>query len=650
MSQSNTKTLVSAQLPGVRSQDLANANSLLALTGGFLSTGLQSFNVTSQTSGFVPGASNTRNLRMQNLAFYINDTWRVNRRFTLTAGLRWEYWSPVWERDGIALLPVIQNDNVIQTLLNPVGTVDFPTGSWYGKDLNNFGPNVGFSWQPFSDSGKTVIRGGYSINYPNDDFMVSMNNNVLGSSNAGLNQNRSITNLVTPAASGIPTIAPPDYKVPRTYAENAALDPGGVAFAMPDPNLRTPYVQQWSFGVQREIAGGVVEGRYVGNHAVKQWRAFDYNQILIKGTPFLADFKRAQNNGLLAQGAGRGFDPRYNPAVPGSQPTPVFDSMPSGGLLTNGTIVGLIQTGEVAGLAHTYVTNRLNGPVQFYTNTNSYGTNVMSNYSGANYHSLQLDYRRTFRSGWQFQTNYTMAKSLSDSPGDTQSRFEAFLDNDNAAIEYAPTTFDLRHSFKLNGVWELPIGKGKLVNVQNAAMNMIVGGWTVGGLMIWQSGSPFSVLSARNTLNRTGRSASNTATAIGSLDGVVGFYMTGNGPYMVAQSALDPATGRGVAGDGRPTFAGQVFANPEAGSIGALQRRMFYGPNFWNTDLSIIKHFQITEKQRVEFRSEFFNLTNTPSFFINDQNINSTTFGRITTTVGNNTGRRVIQFGLYYRF
>lgn len=652
MSAGNTKALTGAQLPGIRSQDLSTANGLLALTGGFLTSAVQRFNVTSRTSGYVPLAELRRNFELQNFAFFVNDTWRLNRRLTVTAGLRWEFYTPVTERDSLALLPVIQNNDPIGTLMSSTGTLDFAGSSsgrpWYNKDWNNFGPNVGISWQPFDDQGKTVVRAGYSVNFPNDEFIRGLDNNT--ATNAGLEASRSLTNLISTAGSGVPTITTPTFKVPRTYADNFAIDPAANALGLPDPGLRTPYVQQWSFGIQREVFGGILEGRYVANRAVKQFRAFDYNQIKVLGTPYLTDFINARNNGEIARAATGTFNPVYNSSLPGSVPLPVFNSMSSGGLLTNGTVRGLIETGEAAGLAHVYVTNGLNGPVQFYTNTSAYGTNLMTNYSSANYHGLQIDFRRNFKQGYQFQVNYTMAKSLSDAAGDTQQRFEAFLDINNGAIEYAPTPFDLRHAFKANGVWDLPFGKGRKFAMNNPVMNQVFGGWSLSGFLTLQSGSPFSILSARNTLNRTGRSASNTATSLlngEQLDQIVGFYMTGNGPYMIAQSALEAATGRGTAADGRPAFSGQAFYNPGPGQIGTLQRRMFYGPKFISTDLALLKNFQLTEKQRLEFRTEWFNFSNTPSFFIGDQNINSTTFGRIT---GTSSARRVVQFGLYYRF
>jgi hypothetical protein len=88
-------------LPGLRAADLGTANALLALHTGMVSSASQTFNVTSRDSGFVAGAGQFRRLRQQNVALYFNDNWKVNRKLTVTAGTRWEYWSPVDERDSL---------------------------------------------------------------------------------------------------------------------------------------------------------------------------------------------------------------------------------------------------------------------------------------------------------------------------------------------------------------------------------------------------------------------------------------------------------------------------------------------------------------------------------------------------------------------
>jgi hypothetical protein len=651
VSAANPNGLSTANVPGLRATDVGIANGLLSLHAGFLSSVAQTFNVTSVDSGFVDGATNLRRFRMNNFAFYVNDTWRVSRKLTLTLGLRWENYTRVTDKDGLSLLPRLEGGSYINTLLNPNGVLDFAgtvlNRPFYNMDSNNLGPNIGIAYQPFGDN-KTVIRAGFSTQFPNDDFIQSIRNNV--NTNSGLAQAVNVPNLVTRASN--PTAVPtPAFKVPRTFADNWAASTN-TAFGMPDPGLRTPYVMQWNFGIQREIAKGVLDVRYVGNRAVKQFRAFDYNQVLVREDElpgYFSDFMRAYNNGLLSLNATGAFRPAYNPNIAGSQPLPFFNQLPAGGLLTNATIIGQIQQGQVGNLASVYQTNRLNGPFSFFPNRNSLGVNAVTNFSTAAYHGLQMDFRRTFRSGVQVQANYTYSKVMSDASGDGQTRFEPFLDIRNAGIERGRVPFDLTHAFKLNGVWDLPFGEGRKFDISNPIMNQIFGGWSVSGFMTLQSGNPFSITAPRGTLNRAARSGNQTAVTLlnkSQLDDVLSFRMTPGGPFFVTEAAIG-ADGRGVQPDGRAPFAGQVFFNPAPGTIGTLQRNYFSGPRFYNTDLAILKTFPITETQRIEFRSEWFNLTNTPSFYFNGGDVNSTQFGRITSTA---SGRRIIQFGLYYKF
>jgi len=137
--------------------------------------------------------------------------------------------------------------------------------------------------------------------------------------------------------------------------------------------------------------------------------------------------------------------------------------------------------------------------------------------------------------------------------------------------------------------------------------------------MTWQSGTPFSVLSGRGTLNRSsgGRSDTNTAgTSLtkAQLDDLFQFRMTADGPFFINASAIGQ-DGRAVAPDGAAPFTGQVFFNPDAGSIGGLQRRMFSGPWTFNLDAGLIKHTQLTERQSIEFRAEATNVFNHPRSF-----------------------------------
>jgi hypothetical protein len=148
----------------------------------------------------------------------------------------------------------------------------------------------------FGSEGKGSIRAGYSISYLQDGFTVVSNALGTGTTNPGLIQTAA-DNVPTGvlAAGGIP-LATPGFKIPITDAENFAINAGNGLWAF-DPNLRTPYVQQWSFGIEREIADNTaIEIRYVGNHAVKIFRAVDYNEVNIFENGFLQEFLDAQNN------------------------------------------------------------------------------------------------------------------------------------------------------------------------------------------------------------------------------------------------------------------------------------------------------------------------------------------------------------------
>lgn len=648
ISAANTLGFTAAQLPaGVVAAEVNTANSLFATLAGFTSTGTQSFNVNSPTSGFVNGAREQRFLAYDTYAGYVQDRYKMTRKLTLTLGVRYEYWTVLKEKNNLYLLPALENGNYINTLLNPRAQLDFiGVGGrrLYTPDRNNFAPNFGFAYDP-TGKGKTAIRGAYSISFFNDDSLTAIRNNAV--TNQGLAATSQITNQTARASSPTPIPVPP-YLVPRLQSDTFAANVS-AAIGLPDPNLRTPYVQQYSFGVQHDVKGTIFEVRYVGNHGTKLLRAFDFNQVDIRSNGFLADFTRARSNAVLSEAAGLGFNGGYT--GPGSQPLSVFPRL-GNAAFTNATVQNLLRTNQPGELASFYFTNRVAGSVPFFRNPNALAANTITNAGNSTYNSLQIDVNRRLSSNLQVQANYTFSKVLSDTAGDDQNRFEPFLDFGNNALERARASFDLTHAIKSNGFYRLPFGKGQKWQPTNAFTNHVLGGWAVAGIMTWQSGFPFSVMSQRGTLNRgarsTGRNTATTSLTFDQLNNdVFGLRKQGNGIFFVSPSVLGP-DGRAVANDTAPFFAGQVFFNPGAGEVGSLQRRVFSGPWNFNLNTSLQKTFQFNERHSVQVRAEAFNLTNTPGFLVAaDQDINSANFGRIT---GVNIGARSMQFGLYYRF
>ncbi len=651
-----------AEFPGIRSTDITTANNLFANLAGIISSAAQTFNVTSGTSGFVPGATNLRELRYTTHALYVSDKWKVRNNLTVNLGMRYEYWTPMDEKNGLYLAPRLQNNDAKASVLDPNATLDFiggPSGrTFYKANKKNFAPNVGFAWDP-NGKGKTSIRGGYMIAYVNDNMATTMRS-IVGYSQ-GLTFGNTVPNL-TSTLSNAPTVPAPAYKVPRTVADNYAITATG-SIGLPNSSLSTPFVQQWNFGIQHELKGGAIASvRYVGNHGNNLLRQVDQNQIMFNANGFLADFQRAQGNARLAQAAGGSFNGTYNPAIEGSQPLTVFPLLVSGGNLTNSTNQTYLQQGQIGELANLYMTGKKNGAVNFYPNPNIQSAYNLVNGGYSSYHGLQTEITKRTRSGLQVQFSYTFSKTLSNTAGDSQSGAEPLLDNNNPGLEYARSPYDLTHVFKANYYYELPFGKGKRWS-GNAFTNTVFGGWALSGIWSYQSGSPYSILSGYGTYNRGIRSTStNTAsvngTTLGTLNPLTnGVFMTGTGPYFLSPTLIG-ADGRGASAPGTAPFAGQIFSNPDAGTVGNLQRRMFTGPWQWQWDASVKKEFRFFERHTLNLHFDFFNWMNHPTFYIPpstsgdygssaNYTINNVNFGKITSM---NYNPRVLQIGAYYRF
>jgi hypothetical protein len=639
---------------------LGRARSLLASLTGFLTTESQTFQVKSQTSGFVAGQASNRNLRQNDLAFYGGDTWRLNRKLTFTYGVRWEYFNPVDERDGLALLPVIPAGQTVEQAILSNATVDFAGGpskrGLYNPDRNNFGPNIGIAWDP-RGNGKMAIRAGYSINYVNDAFFTAAQNATVG--NAGLSSAKTLTKLNGPTVSSPVTITPPPFGIPTTFSQNfnnIGLA-GNAGFAI-DPNIRTPYVQQWNVSIQRDLGWNTtLQVSYVGNHGVALFRGIDINQVIIKQNGFLADFNRARANFFLTG----------NPscASAGCQTLTFFPNLVGGGLLNNGTVLSLISEGGIGDLADIYRTNGIinkDGTDPFAPNALLRGGDILKNGSNSTWNAGIVEVRRRFSRGLYFQANYVYSKALTDYSGDTngdQSRFLPLLDNAQPQLERSRANFDITHAFKANFTYELPIGEGHRLTPSNRIVSRLIGGWNTGSVFTWQTGSPFSIFSDLGLLNRSGRSSRETAVTsltLAQLKSQVGLFVQKDGTVFAVNPKLTNGDGTGNGPDAltcTPSVAGG-FCNPQPGQDGNIPINFFSGPAFFDWDLSMSKAFKVTESKRFEFRAEAFNVLNHPVFFVGDQYINGFTSAGVSSNFGQSTSTlsvpRILQLGLKFIF
>ena len=661
---------------------LGNATSILASVAGILSQVTQNLNATSQTSGYVPNAPQNRNYRQNDVSLYLGDTWKIKPRLTLTFGVRWEHFGPVDERDGLVLEPVIPPGSTAQQTLLGNASIDFAGGPSkrpvYQRQWRQFAPNIGVAWDPFGN-GKTAVRAGFGMNYANDQFFTAVDNAAGG--NTGLSAAPINNNLSGPTVSnpqGAQTITPPPFQIPTTFMTNADNLFAPVAGYSIDPRLNAPYVEQWNLSIQRDIGWNTsVTVSYYGNHGVGLFRAIDVNQLELQQNGFLADFKRARSNGFLALAANpsQGFVPDYNPSIAGSQPLTVFPNLQLGGLIDFPTISNLIQQGQVGTLSGLYHANGFDtdssglpgptDPVMLFPNPYILGGDLLKNGSFSTYHAAVVEVRRRFQRGLYFQANYVYSKVMTDYGG-SQSQFQPFQDNARPGLEKQRAPFDLTHAFKANFTYELPIGKGhRLFASENRMLGLLVDGWQTGSIFTWQSGAPFSILSEYGTFNRSGfRSQNNTAIATlthQQISGDLGVFKQANGSVYVINPRLVSPDGTGIPATPGLTCTPAVpggFCDPQPGEVGNLQLNAFNGPAYFGWDASAGKDFNVTERLKLTFRAEAFNLLNHPVFstvqtdpisLVNtsEELINSNSFGQSTSTV---SVPRILQLSLRIKF
>ena len=661
------------------------ARSIYSDLTGFLGTATRTFNVANASAGFAPGASFNEAIRQRDLSLYAQDQWRARRNLTLNYGVRWEFIGVPQALNGLTLQPSngveglfgisgpgnLFNPGVLKgsspTLLDLAG--EDKGRLFYKNDWNNFAPFFGLAWSPRFErgpfkwlfgagEGKSSIRGGYSISYLRDGLSVA--SSVL-SANPGFTltpANNNPTGVIGPG--GVP-IQTPTFNPPFSDAANFAQTQGASGLITFDPNLRTPYVQQWSFGIEREIAPQTaVEARYVGNHAVKLWRTFDVNEVNIFENGFLQEFLNAQKN-LQING-----QTSFAPGAPGTVTLPILATLfggATGSLYSNATFISNLQQGNVGAMANTLATNvafaatrprlTINGqpaPNFFNANPNAAFARVLTSPAFSNYNSLQVEARRRFSRGFSLQGNYTWSKAITDSEGGANDR-ESYRTLRNISIDRHRANYDQTHRFIGNFIIELPFGPGrKFWNGGPAFVRKALEGWQAQGIVNWQSGVPITVVSNRSTLNNL-NPALNPAVLVGmSLDELrdnTGIYRTPQGVFFFNPKLLnittDPVTGL----INRVTFKDGLLESAKPGQLGTFPRSGINSPNFSQTDFSLIKRTRLFETMNMEFRAEFFNVFNQVNFAYNaDIAFDDASAGRITGT----RGARVIQLAMRIKF
>ena len=582
-----------------------------------------------------------RNFIATDYAAFVQDDYRFSQRLTFNVGLRWEvmsYGRDKLYRGGIydpALLARGINPFLFPEKVNLGGVTGTPGVSDCALDncleKDNFAPRVGFAWDINGDQ-KTVVRGGYGIYYQR-----LSNQNILQGSLAPpffvqLIDNRAIPAAFQlanplgnqPPAAGLTTFLPQIARFAglRRVSGSGPLnvnDPGvapifvnedgqacagygGTApncvinlasFASAPRTSYTPYTQQYNLTIQRELwKGWAVEAGYVGTRYI---------------------------GGLGI------WDPHLATLASPSSPITVTDTNGVSYTITANTVNNEELRHQVIGLSR------------------KRGARYTDNIGQGTYHSGQFTVSRRLQRGLFFQAAYTWSKTIDNVSGSLStdelnatragqggSNILNNFPNGNRAIG----DFDRPHRFVVTYSYDLPVPDGNFFN------NQFFKGWSISGIVTYQSGLPFSVTDSTSG-GAFGNAGGGTATLSGQCTSPEQFYTTG--PMGSRLNAyLNVNCFRTAANV--PNFAGTG-----ATAYGDVPRNAFRGPMQQNWDFSITKKFTIMENHGFQFRTEFFNLWNHPVFrFPSAVNIATpTTFGRITETA---VPARLIQFSLRYNW
>ncbi len=706
----------SNNLPAISTTDVGDARNLYALLTGRISSISGSRNVDDVSKRYIDRAALTVRNRQNEFGVYFSDSWRAHSTLTVNYGLRWEYQGPPSNENGIYTSPTFADlwgQSGVENLFKPgalAGTAAPQIGQrsrdFYNRSWRNFAPSLGLAWAPSSDNtlwktifggaGKSVFRTGYSIAYTRDGLAhhtqfaggsPGLTQSIfLSPGDPGFQPGGLLLNSPLPSLRTFPT----SFTFPT--AQSLFTFSGNSLFSI-DPNLKTPYVQSWTFGIQRELTPStVLEVRYVGNHGTRLWRGLNLNEVNIFENGFLQEFKLATQNLDLNRSGGCGvrFDPRpgcSTNALPilsaafGSLGPMAALSLASG--FGNGSLITSLDQGQAGAFANSLASNstflcRLVGsrlqacadrtpglpaglfPANFFQvnpDAANAGIFLLSNGSSSTYNGLQVEVRRRMAHGLMVTGNYTWSKSLSNLFADSASSSASFTTLRNRGLDKGPSPWDLRHVVRAYWIYEMPFGPGRKWSTGNRVLNKMMEGWEFLGVAAIQSGRVFKLTSGRATVTQFDSGVVLKGIDWNQLQDFTHVVKPSGTPGKSTGfvNFIDPQL---IGSDGRSNRS--LLDVPQTpGEFGSFV--YLHGPRFVKPDLTLAKKTRVTEKVNVEFRAEFFNAFNYQNFLVGDpggagvtHSIDSTTFGQ-TSTIFNDLGNqdpgpRMVQFVLRINF
>jgi hypothetical protein len=555
-----------------------------------------------------------RGYRMSDTSFFVAEDWKVTSNLTLNLGLRWEYFGfpsevngflNVYDYDAALATGKPEDGFLMASNFNPASIAGAAqanlkkasTPSIISGDRNNFMPRFGFAWSPFAGN-RMVLRGGYGVFFERTTgaFANSLRQSSPFFREAQINDQNTyhtwapdfpvfpIPRIVVGfSGAGVPRIERAD--VPSVTFE-------AFESQMVDPNLATPYTQQWNLNIQWEFQPSWMwEFGYAGTKGTKLLQIYNINRSL--------DIDAI--GGFLAR-----------PGVPGGGFIGNYYGASSGGVFVNLKTPPPTCTLLVNPRGTCVINEEVRSPLLGFDEDE--GINYLSSNSNSIYNSLQSSLQKRFSKGYMFKVNYTYSRSI-DSFSD-EAQFQIQHDQLRPALNRGLSDFHRKHRLISSGTWDLPFRGGRLLD-----------GWSISGISTFQSGRPFTVR-----------------------DTCCSGYLYPNSnirPNMAAGVTHADLATEGSVNSRISNYLKRAAFVPSGPQFGDLGRNTVFGPDQRRVDLVLSKLTTIREGLSVELRGEFFNAFNTVTFREPERTYNTASFGEITRTRG---GPRVVQLGIKLRF
>jgi hypothetical protein len=624
-------------------------SAILGAVGG-ITEAQQYVNFGLQGNSLVPLGANvvpTRHYQSNEQEYYVQDTWKALPRLTLTAGLRYSYLGVPYETNGQEVSPTI---SLPTFLANRVAAANSgaaaagnayntrisiaPAGSANGKpnlwtpDKADFAPRFAFAYSTPND--RTAIRGGFGIVFDHFGEGVIDDYDANGAFTLNTQYIDPYSDVdIAPRFTGYNNV-PVTKQTPATRTFPITPDDQNFSFVSSiDDKLKTPYAETFNLTVQHEFPKGLsVTGTYVGR----------------LGRRVLANLDVAQPSNVYDPGSGQtyyqavtaydklidqGVSPANAPASKYFQD--IFPNASFGGYTGSRAIYASLAGGDRGNETDTLYNNDLDPTTSangsdfrfFYPQYSS--IYIQSSTVSSNYNALQLSVRQQFKTGLQYDFNYTYGKSLDygSEPERKGSGTNRIINTFNPSQNYAPSDFDVRHTISADYIAELPFGRGKrFAGNVNGVVDRIIGGWTLDGLVHYNSSLPFSA----------------SSTNVYGTNFAEPSYFVQTGPIATGGHRYVPNSGSPYETALKNVTASQATANLRYAYPGeAGQRNNFRADGYLSLDNGLSKSFRLFEGQTLKITAEVFNVLNDVRFNTQGADANGVPTNSSQTTNGAST-------------